>query len=91
MGRGEKEREGKPERGKGEGGSASLKSPRAPPPFPGRVVPRITRTFYKIQELINQDIAKENSKTKSTKININLSSIAIILNPLYNYRKADRR
>ena len=48
MGRGEKEREGKPERGKGEGGSAPLKFPRAPPPFPGRVVPRTPCTIYKI-------------------------------------------
>ncbi|MDE5992643.1 MAG: hypothetical protein K2G87_06295, partial [Oscillospiraceae bacterium] len=47
-GRGEKEREGKPVRGEGEGGSASLKSPRAPPPLHGRVVPRTSPSKVKI-------------------------------------------
>ena len=63
MGRGEKEREGKPERGKGEGGSAPLKIPRAPPPFPGRVVPRISALSIK------------SKNKKNAKLNINLHEL----------------
>lgn len=57
MGRGEKEREGKPVRG--EGGSASLNFPRAPPPLHGRVVPRTSTHIITITRALNQDKAKE--------------------------------
>lgn len=48
---------------KGEGGSASLKSPRAPPPLSGRVVPRTLpkQNIITITGTINQYNAKEKS------------------------------